>query len=119
MHQLLGNAHYYEAKLNYYNSNECWAKAATSYKEALKTLTPDAFVKLHLEVLQDLIKTLVSLKKTEPANKLQGDATDLLQRLLKEQNYSQLTQQQLTDKLVRFEQLTVNIFMQSGQFAEA
>jgi CHAT domain-containing protein/tetratricopeptide (TPR) repeat protein len=119
LHQALGNAHYNEGKLNSSNSNECWAKAAASYKEALKTLTPDAFLKLHLEVLQDLIKTLVSLKKTEQANKLQRDATDLLQRLLKEQNYSQLTQQQLTDKLVRFKQLTVNIFIESGKFAAA
>ncbi|MCC3574310.1 hypothetical protein [Microcoleus sp. PH2017_34_RAT_O_A] len=38
---------------------------------------------------------------------------------LKEQDYSQLTQQQLTDKLVSFEQLTVNIFIQSGQFTQA
>ena len=117
LHQALGNAHYDRGKLN--SRNTYWNKAAASYKEALKTLTPDAFLKLHLEVLQDLIKTLVSLKQTDEANKLQRDATDLLQRLLKEQNYSQLTQQQLTDKLVRFEQLTVNIFVQSGQFAEA
>ncbi|MFB8795165.1 MAG: hypothetical protein U7126_13305 [Microcoleus sp.] len=68
--------------------------------------------------MQKLIKTLVSLKQTDKANKLQRDATDLLQRLLK-QKYSQLTQQQLTDKLVSFEQLTVNIFIQYGQFAEA
>ncbi|MEP6489212.1 tetratricopeptide repeat protein, partial [Microcoleus vaginatus GB1-A3] len=119
LHQALGNAHYNEGKLNSSNSNECWAKADVSYKEALTTLTKDRFLKLHLELLQDLIKKLLASKKTEPANKLQRDATDLLQRLLKEQNYSQLTQKQLTDKLVRFEQLTVNIFMQSGQFAEA
>ena len=117
LHQALGNAHYDRGKLN--SRNTCWNKAATSYKEALKTLTPDAFLKLHLEVLQDLIKTLVSLQETERANKLRRGATDLLHRLLKEQNYSQLTQQQLTDKLVSFEQLTVNIFIQSGQFAKA
>jgi tetratricopeptide (TPR) repeat protein len=119
LHQALGNAHYNQGKLNSSNSNECWAKADASYKEALTTLTKDRFPKLHLELLQDLIKKLLAFKKTEQANKVQRDATDLLQRLLKEQNYSQLTQQQLTDKLVRFEQLTVNIFRQSGQFAEA
>ncbi|MBD1828859.1 tetratricopeptide repeat protein [Microcoleus sp. FACHB-61] len=117
LHQALGNAHYYRGKLN--DPYRYWNQAAASYKEALKTLTKDAFLKQHLEVLQDLIKTLVSLQKTERANKLQRDATALLQRLLKEKNYSQLTEKQLTDKLVRFEQLTVNIFMQSGQFAEA
>jgi len=119
LHQALGNAHYDEGKLNSSNSNECWAKADVSYKEALTTLTKDRFLKLHLELLQDLIKKLLASKKIKQANKLQRDATDLLQRLLKEKNYSQLTQKQLTDKLVRFEQLTVNIFMQSGKFAEA
>ena len=116
LHQALGNAHYDRGKLNY----PCtyWNKAAASYKEALKTLTKDAFLKLHLEVLQKLIKTLVSLKDTEEANLLQRYATDLLHCLLKQQNYSQLTQQQLTDKLVSFEQLTVNIFIESGKFAE-
>ena len=109
LHQALGTAHYDEGKFN---------SSSASYKEALKTLTPNAFLKLHLEVLQKLIKTLVSLKQTDEANKLRRDATDLLQRLLK-QNDSKLTQQQLADKLVSFEQLTVNIFIQSGQFAEA
>jgi len=117
LHQSLGDAHYSRGQLN--SPNTYWNKAATSYKKALKTLTPDAFLKLHLEVLQKLIKTLVSLKQTEEANKLRRDATALLIRKLKEQDYSQLTQQQLTDKLVSFEQLTVNIFIQSGQFAEA
>ena len=117
LHQALGDAHYDRGKLN--SPKPYWNQAAASYEDALKTLTKDAFLKLYLEVLQDLIKTLVSLKKTKPVNTLERDATDLLQRLLKEQNYSQLTQQQLTDKLVRFEQLTVNIFMQSGQFAAA
>ncbi len=110
LHQALGNAHYDEGKFN---------SSSASYKEALKTLTKDTFLPLHLQVLQKLIKTLVSLKQTDEANKLRRDATDLLlQRLLK-QNYSQLTLQQLTDKLVSFEQLTVNIFIQSGQFSEA
>jgi len=117
LHQALGNAHYNRGKINY--PYTYWNKAAASYKEALKTLTPDAFLKLHLEVWQDLIKTLVSLKQTDEAHKLRRDATDLLRRLLQQQNYSQLTQQQLTDKLVSFKQLTVNIFMQSGKFAEA
>ncbi len=117
LHQALGDAHYSCGKLN--SSTTYWNKATTSYKEALKTLTPDTFLKLHLEVLQKLIRTLVSRKKADEANKLRRDATDLLQRLLKQQNYSQLTQQQLTDKLVSFEQLTVNIYIQSGQFAQA
>ncbi len=117
LHKALGDTHYNRGKLN--DPNTYWNKATTSYKEALKTLTPDAFLKLHLEVLQKLIRTLVNRKETEQANKLRRDATDLLKRLLQQQNYSQLTQQQLTDKLVSFEQLTVNIFIESGQFDAA
>ncbi|NJL69153.1 MAG: hypothetical protein HC894_25485, partial [Microcoleus sp. SM1_3_4] len=96
-----------------------WNKAAASYNEALKTLTKEAFPKLHLEVLQDLIKILVSLNETEVAERLRREATELIHRLLQDKNYSQLSQQQLTDKLVQFEQLTVNILIQSGQIAEA
>ena len=117
LHRALGDAHYSRGKLN--DPNTYWNKATASYKEALKTLTPDAFLKLHLQVLQKLIRTLINRKETKQANKLRRDATDLLQRLLQQQNYSQLTQQQLTDKLVSFKQLTVNIFIESGQFAQA
>ena len=117
LHRALGDAHYSRGKLNC--PNTYWNKATTSYQEALKTLTKDAFLKLHLEVWQKLIKNLVSLKQTEEANKLRRDATDLLQGLLQQQNYSQLTQPQLTDKLVSFEQLTVNIYIKSEQFAKA
>jgi len=117
LHQALGNAHYDQGKLN--SPHTYWNKAATSYKAALKTLTKEAFLKLHLEILQALIKTLVGLKETEEANKLQRDATDLLHRLLTDKNYSQLSQQQLADKLVRFEQLTVTILLQSGKLTAA
>jgi CHAT domain-containing protein/Flp pilus assembly protein TadD len=117
LHQELGYAHYSQGQLN--DPNTYWNKAAASYQEALKTLTSDTFLQLHLEVLQKLIKTLVSLKQTEEANKLRRYATELLQRLLKDEDYSQLSEQQLNEKLIQFQQLTVNIFIQSGQFAEA
>ena len=117
LHQSAGNAHYSQGKLN--SPYTYWTKATTSYKTALKTLTKEAFLKLHLEILQALIKTLLGLKETEEANTLQRYATDLLHRLLTDKNYSQLSQQQLADQLVSFQQLTVNIFMQSGQLTEA
>ncbi|PSB48724.1 hypothetical protein C7B67_17605 [filamentous cyanobacterium Phorm 6] len=117
LHQALGNAHYNRGKLN--SPHTYWSKAASSYKAALKTLTKEAFLKLHLEILQALIKTLVGLKELEEAEKLQRDATDLLHRLLTDKNYSQLSEEQLADKLVRFEQLTVNILLQSGKLTEA
>ncbi|MEG4354539.1 CHAT domain-containing protein [Microcoleus sp. Aus8_D1] len=117
LHQALGNAHYNRGKLNY--PYTYWNQATTSYKAALKTLTKEAFLQLHLKVLQDLIKTLVGLKELEEANKLRRDATDLLHRLLTDKNYSQLSEEKLADKLVRFEQLTVNILIQSGKLTEA
>ena len=117
LHHALGNAHYDRGKIKFDRAYR--SQAATSYKEALKTLTKEAFLKLHLEVLQDLIKTLVSVTNTEAAEKLRRDATDLLHRLLTNKNYSQLSEQQLNDKLVKFEQLTVNILLQSGKLTEA
>ncbi|MCW6052313.1 tetratricopeptide repeat protein [Lyngbya sp. CCAP 1446/10] len=117
LHQALGNAHYSQGKIKF--DHPYRSQAATSYKKALKTLTKEAFLKLHLEVLQDLIKTLVSVKNTEAAEKLRRDATDLLHRLLTNKNYSQLSEEELADKLVRFEQLTVNILIQSGKLIEA
>ncbi|MEG5056671.1 CHAT domain-containing protein, partial [Microcoleus sp. A2-C5] len=117
LHQALGNAHYNRGKLNYYYTY--WSKATTNYKAALKTLTKEAFLEPHLEVLQALIKTLVGLKELEAANKIRRDATDLLHRLLTDKNYSQLSEKQLADKLVRFKQLTVNILFQSGKLTEA
>ena len=49
LHQALGDAHYSRGKLN--SPNTYWNKAVTSYQEALKTLTPDTFLQLHLQVL--------------------------------------------------------------------
>jgi tetratricopeptide (TPR) repeat protein len=117
LHRTLGDAYYNRGKLN--SSTTYWNKAATSYQEALKTLTPDTFLELHLQVLQKLIKTLVSLKELDKAKRLQRHTTDSLYRLLRDKDYSQLSQKQLNEKLIKFKQLTVNIFIQSGQFAAA
>jgi tetratricopeptide (TPR) repeat protein len=119
LHLAIGRAHYSRWQSNPRLFPNLLSETINSYYLALQTLTKDAFPKLHLELLQDLIKALLRAQKTEAAHKLRRDATDLVHRLLQQQNYSQLSKQQLTDKLVSFQQLTVNIFMQSGEIVKA
>ena len=119
LHLAIGRAHYSRWQSNPRLFPNLLSETINSYYLALQTLTKDAFPKLHLELLQDLIKALLRAQKTEAAHKLRRDATDLVHRLLQQKNYSQLNKQQLTDKLVSFQQLTVNIFMQSGEILKA
>ncbi len=119
LHREIGRVHYSRWQSNPRLFPNLLSQAINSYYLALETLSKDAFLALHLEVLQELIKALLRAHKTEKADKLRRDATDLVHRLLQQQNYSQLSKQQLTDKLVRFHQLTVNIFMQSGEIVKA
>ncbi|MGA9381376.1 MAG: tetratricopeptide repeat protein, partial [Phormidium sp.] len=109
LNHAIGKAHYFQRKDS---------EAVTSYNQALKTLTSDAFPELHLEVLQDLIKALLSLKRTPEAEQLKRDGTDLLRRLLAESK-SQGKKEQLAFKFASFQQLTVDIAIQSGQIIEA
>ncbi|MFB2935492.1 CHAT domain-containing protein [Aerosakkonemataceae cyanobacterium BLCC-F154] len=109
LNHAIGKAHYFQRK----NS-----QAVTSYNQALKTLTSDAFPELHLEVLQDLIKALLSLRRTPEAEQLKRDGTDLLRRLIDESK-SQGKKEQLALKFASFQQLTVDIAIQSGQIIPA
>mgnify|MGYP000113431695 CR=1 FL=1 len=98
---------------------EYWRKAVTEYREALKTLTEARFPELHLEILQDLFKALLSLGQTAESEQLQRRGSDLLQRLLKEQNRSDWYKKQVALKFVPFNQLTVDLAVQSNQFVQA
>jgi CHAT domain-containing protein/Flp pilus assembly protein TadD len=109
LHYAIGIAHYFQRK----NS-----EAVTSYNQALKTLTSDAFPELHLKVLQDLIKALLRLGRTPEAEQLKRDGTDLLRRLIAEPK-SQGKKEQLAFKFASFQQLTVDIAIQSGQIIPA
>jgi CHAT domain-containing protein/tetratricopeptide (TPR) repeat protein len=114
----LGNAHYDQGKRHptpcYY-----WHQAVDEYNQALNTLTPQAFPQLHLEVLQNLIKTLVCLGQTSQAQELHQYATDLLQYLLNETTESDESKKHLALKYAGFEQLAVDIAMQFGEIAQA
>lgn len=114
----LGNAHYEEGKRH---TTPCyyWHKAVDEYNQALNTLTPEAFPQLHLEVLQNLIKTLVCLGETSQAQELHQYGTDLLQYLLNETTESDKAKKELALKYAGFEQLAVDIAMQFGEIAQA
>lgn len=118
LHLALGNAHYEQGKRH---TTPCyyWHQAVAEYNEALNTLTPEAFPQLHLEVLQNLIKTLVCLGETSQAQELHQYATDFLQYLLSETTESDEDKKQLALKYAGFEQLAVDIAMQCGEIAQA
>ncbi|MBD1920115.1 CHAT domain-containing protein [Microcoleus sp. FACHB-831] len=118
LHQRIGDAHYFEGegKSNY---RGYWDKAVVEYKQALITLTAEDFPELHLDVLQDLIKPLLGLGQTTEADELRRRGTDLLRRLLNEKNRSEDSKKQLALKFAGFQQLTVDIAVQSGQLLQA
>ncbi|WP_017317526.1 tetratricopeptide repeat protein [Mastigocladopsis repens] len=118
LHLALGNVHYEKGKRH---STPCyyWQQAIAEYHQALRTLTPEAFPQLHLEVLQNLIKALVGLGQTSQAQEFHQDATDLLQHLLSEITHSHESKKQLALKYAGFEQLAVDIAVQSGEIAQA
>ncbi len=118
LHQFIGNAHYFRGRVDS-RPFPYWRKAVNSYNEALKTLTESTFPELHLEVLQDLIKTKLALGQKAEAEELQRRGSDLLRRLLADQNHSDSSKKQLALKFVAFNQLTVDLAMQSGQLVKA
>lgn len=118
LHLALGNAHYEKGK-RYTIPCDYWHQAVDEYNQAFNTLTPDAFPQLHLEVLQNLIKTLVCLGETSQAQELHQYSTDLLQYLLRETTDSDQAKKQLALKYAAFEQLAVDIAMQFGEIAQA
>ncbi|NER31926.1 MAG: prenyltransferase, partial [Symploca sp. SIO1C4] len=84
--------------------NPSWFKAVVEYLEALKTLTDVDFPELHLEILQDLLKTLLGLEKMTEAQEIQRRGLKLLQRLLDESNRSDTSKQELARKFAGFHQ---------------
>ncbi|OUL29960.1 hypothetical protein BV378_04915 [Nostoc sp. RF31YmG] len=117
LHQAIGNAHYFQAQRDSH-PRSYWYKAIKSYNEALKTLTAEDFPELHLEVLQDLIQVQLELRETTKAEELQRRGTDGLRRLLDECK-SPGKKKQLTLKFAGFQQFTVDLAVQSGNWCAA
>lgn len=120
LHQAIGNAHYFQGRRQETRrfSGFC-QKAIASYARALENLTQDAFPEEHLDVLQDYIKALLSLRLKDDATELKRKATDLLRRLLNDPKRPESSKEKLTFKLASLQQLTVDIAVQSRQFIKA
>ncbi len=113
LHHQTGLAHYYQGQQDT-NPRSFWRKAETSYKTALQTLKPPEFEDLHLKVLQDLIRVLLDLRKTEEAAELQRRGADLVQRMLADPKRPERQKRQLALKSAAFTQLSVDLTLQSG-----
>lgn len=118
LHLALGNAHYDYGK-RHPTPCDYWYQAVADYNLALTTATPFASPELHLEVLQNLIKTFLSLGEVLQAQQLQQSATDLLWRTLSEPTLPNESKKQLALKNAGFGQLAVEIAVQSGELAQA
>jgi tetratricopeptide (TPR) repeat protein len=115
LHRAIGNAHYTYGRKDE-NPYPQWRRAFRSYQTALKTLTQ--FPEAHLELLQDFIRCLSALGQTSEAEELQRRATDILQNLL-ENTPSPARKQQLALRFAGFQQLTVDLAIQSGNWCAA
>ncbi|MEQ9623550.1 tetratricopeptide repeat protein [Coleofasciculus chthonoplastes] len=118
LHHQTGRAHYFQGQQSA-KPYSFWRKAETSYKTALQTLKPPEFEELHLEVLQDLIRVLLNLGEIEEARELQRRGADLLKRLLADPKRTTPQKQQLALKSALFNQLTVDLAIQSGDISGA
>ncbi|MGI8500776.1 MAG: CHAT domain-containing protein, partial [Hassallia sp.] len=118
LHQAIGNAHYLRGRGDSY-PRTYWHKAVQSYNQALKTLTEADFPELHLEILRDLIRVHLDLHETAKAEELQRRGTDFLRRLLSKANRSDESKKRLALKFAGFQQLTVDLAVQSGNLVQA
>lgn len=118
LHLAIGNTYYEQGKKNP-KPRDDWRKAVAEYHQALLTLTSEDFAPLHLEVLQSLSKVLVGLGQTTQVPELQQRGTDLLQQLLSETTRSDESKKQLALKFSGFNQLAVDLAVESGDLVEA
>ncbi len=114
----LGNAHYDRGK-RHPTPRKDWYQAVTEYYQALETLTTVDFPQLHLEVLQNLVRTFLALGEAAQAQEFQQRAIDLLQNLLSEPNRTDESKKELGLKFAGFGQLAVDIAVQFGELAQA
>lgn len=118
LHFAIANT-YYEQGKKHTNTRDYWRKAASEYHQALLTLTLEYFPQLHLEVLQSLSKVLMGLGQTTQVQELLQRGTDLLRQLLSEETRSDESKKQLALKFAGFDQLAVDLAVESGDLVEA
>ena len=114
LHQAIGKAHYYEGvgKADY---REYWFKAEAEYKQALITLTPEAFPELHLKVLGNLIRVLFGLGKDQEAKQWRNQGLEVFGNLLNS-NKSSLQKRKLEAEFYGFSQMRVDVLIEDGDF---
>ncbi|MBN3957927.1 tetratricopeptide repeat protein [Nostoc sp. NMS8] len=118
LHFAIANTYYDQGK-KHPNPRDYWRKAASEYHQALLTLTLEYFPQLHLEVLQSLSKVLMGLGQTTQIQELLQRGTDLLRQLLSEETRSDESKKQLALKFAGFDQLAVDLAVESGDLVEA
>jgi CHAT domain-containing protein/Flp pilus assembly protein TadD len=118
LHLAIANT-YYEQGKKHPNPRDYWRKAASEYHQALLTLTLEYFPQFHLEVLQSLSKVLMGLGQTTQVQELLQRGTDLLRQLLSEETRSDESKKQLALKFAGFDQLAVDLAVESGDLVEA
>jgi tetratricopeptide (TPR) repeat protein len=117
LHQAIGSAHYFRGR-GYSRPRPYWHKALNSYKQALKTLTAEAFPERHLEVLQSLIKLYDDLGQAENRQAVLAKGTVVLEGLL-EKTPSNAVKIQLSRKFASFAQFYVDQLVQKGDLCGA
>ncbi|WP_017720115.1 CHAT domain-containing protein [Kamptonema formosum] len=118
LHHKIGQAHYSQSRQDS-RASQYLQEALSSYTEALKTITENAFPELHLEVLQDVSRTFLGLQQTAEAEKLLRRCSDLLQGLLVDPNRSNWSKKQLALKFAAINQLKVDVCVAKGDFVRA
>ncbi|QHG20061.1 tetratricopeptide repeat protein [Nostoc sp. ATCC 53789] len=118
LHLAIANTYYDQGK-KHPNPRDYWRKAASEYHQALLTLTLEYFPLFHLEVLQSLSKVLMGLGQTTQVQELLQRGTDLLRQLLSEETRSDESKKQLALKFAGFDQLAVDLAVESGDLVEA
>ncbi|MEA5579656.1 CHAT domain-containing protein [Anabaena sp. UHCC 0451] len=118
LHLALGNTHYEHGKKQP-SPHYFWQKAVSEYQQALLTLTSEDFTELYLDVLQSLIKVLVSLGETVAAQELQQQGLDVLQQLLNQITRPEESKKQLALKFAGLKQLAVDLAVATGDLVEA
>ncbi len=117
LHVAIANT-YYELGKRHSIPRNYWYQALFEYQTASAALTVE-FPSLHLEVLQNLIKTCLCLGETSQAQELQQYATDLLLNFFNEPTRSDESKKQLALKNTCFDRLAVDISVQTGEIVEA
>ncbi|MBH8565152.1 CHAT domain-containing protein [Nostoc sp. CENA67] len=118
LHLAIANA-YYDRGRKHYTSYDDWYQALNEYNQALSTLTSEDFPELHLEVVQSMIKVLLSLGEIAQAQELQEYSADILQQLLSEPTRSHESKKQLALKFAGIRQLAVDLYVEYGDLVEA